>query len=267
MSGKCDTQKKRSYPVGRADRWSPSTSTPLSPPRRQGRREYLLCCLMASGGFGCHDISRHRWGGSAGWESCCFGLLEGPSRSLWWLTVSSGCTARGWGATGGGLGVFRVGGAFVQYAQPLASGSRPSWSRSTRADSRRSRRRTMTTGTLRRRRSGGGGGGGPVAEVSGSAARTPDLLLRGLVSTALTSTSLPSKHPTGIVGILRFLSVVKRRCARDVSTMDTSDIPAPLPFGFALASRTISPPKAPARASVSEVMTPTCLRSQETVQT
>ena len=42
-----------------------------------------------------------------------------------------GCTARGWGATGRGLGVLEVGGAFVQYAQPLASRSRPSWSRPT----------------------------------------------------------------------------------------------------------------------------------------
>ena len=55
---------------------------------------------------------------------------------------SGGCrrrlarTARGWGATGGGLGVLVVGGAFVQYAQPLASGSRPSWSRATWAGSR-----------------------------------------------------------------------------------------------------------------------------------
>ena len=56
-------------------------------------------------------------------------------RSLWWFTASSGCTARGVGVTGRGLGVLRVGGAFVQYAQPLVSGSRPSWSRPTRADS------------------------------------------------------------------------------------------------------------------------------------
>ena len=55
------------------------------------------------------------------------------ARSLWWLPASPGCTARGWGATGGGLGVLVVGGTFVQYAQPLASGSRPSWSRATRA--------------------------------------------------------------------------------------------------------------------------------------
>ena len=151
---------------------------------------------------------------------------EGLARSLWWLPVSSGCTARGWGATGRGLGVLGVGGAFVQYAQPLASRSRPSWSRPTQADSGRSRRRTMTSGTLRRRRSGSGAGG-PVTEAPGSAARTPDSLLRGPVSTALTSTSQPPKRPVGIVGILRFLPDARRRCACDISTMDTSDLPGP----------------------------------------
>ena len=94
----------------------------------RGRTPSALCCLMTSESFGCHDISRHRLGASARWESRCFGLSEG-------LPASSGCTARGWGATGGGLGVLVVGGTFVQYAQPLASGSRPSFSRPTRADS------------------------------------------------------------------------------------------------------------------------------------
>ena len=78
-----------------------------------------------------------------------------------WRPVSPARNARGWGATGGGLGVLVVGGAFVQYAQPLASGSRPSWSRSTRADSRRDSRwgrsRTLTTRPQRRRRAGSGG--------------------------------------------------------------------------------------------------------------
>ena len=46
-------------------------------------------------------------------------------------------------------------------------------------------------------------------------------LLRGPVSTALILTSLASKRPAGIVGILRFFFVVRRRCACDVSTMDT----------------------------------------------
>ena len=179
---------------------------------------------MTSESFGCHDISRHRWGASARWESRRFALPEGLPRSLWWLPASSECTARGWGATGGGAGALRVGGAFVQYAQPVASRSRPSFSRPTRAasgrDSNRDRRRVMASGPQRRRRAGDSGGG-PVTGAPGRAARTPDSLLRGLVSTALTLTSLPSKHPAGIVEILRLFFSVPRRYAFNVSTMDT----------------------------------------------
>ena len=54
-------------------------------------------------------------------------------------------------------------------------------------------------------------------------------LLRGPVSTALTLTSLASKRPAGIVGILRFLSGVLRRCGIDVSTMDTHTPPGLFP--------------------------------------
>ena len=39
---------------------------------------------------------------------------RGQARSLWWLPSSSGCTARGWGATGGGWGALWVGGVIVQ---------------------------------------------------------------------------------------------------------------------------------------------------------
>ena len=167
-------------------------------------------------------------GGAA--ASACW---RGLARSLWWLPASAGCTARGVGVTGRGSGVLRVGGAFVQYAQPLVSGSRPSWIRPTRGKTReRGRRRTMTTGTLRRWWAGVGGGG-PVTEAPGSAARTPDSLLRGPVSTALTLTSLPSKHPAEIIEILRFFFGAQRRYAFNVSTMDTSDLPGParpLPF-------------------------------------
>ena len=60
-----------------------------------------------------------------------------------------------------------------------------------------------------------------MTEVPGRAARTPGSLLRGLVSTVLTLTSLALKRPAGILGILRFFFVVRRRCACDVSTMDT----------------------------------------------
>ena len=54
-------------------------------------------------------------------------------------------------------------------------------------------------------------------------------LLRGLVSTVLTLTSLALKRPAGIVGILRFLSGVPRRYAFNVSTMDTQDPPGLFP--------------------------------------
>ena len=150
---------------------------------------------------------------------------RGQARSLWRMPALSGCTARGWGATGGGLGVLRVGGAFVQYAQPLASGSRPSWSRPTCADSGRDSKRnlrpTMTTGTLRRRRARERcrrtceKGAGLCGKTHGLS------LLRGLVSTVLTLTGPASMFPAGIVEILRFFFGVRRRSGVDVSTMDT----------------------------------------------
>ena len=172
------------------------------------------------------------------WESCCFGLSEGLTRSLWWLP-SSGCSARGWGATGGGWGALWVGGAFVQYAQPLVSGARPSWSRPTRAHSWRTRRRAIAS-VPRHWRRAGSGGGGPVTEASGSAARTPGSLLRGPVSTALTLPSLPANHPTEIVGILRFFLGEQSRLGVNVSAVDTDAPPDLFP------SSSPSPPGPPA---------------------
>ena len=151
--------------------------------------------------------------GRAAASACRSGL----TRSLWWLPSSSGCTARGVGANGRGWGALRVGGAFVQYAQPSASGSRPSWSRLTR---RWGRSRTLTTGPQRRWRAGVGGGG-PETEAPGTAASPTDLLLRSPVSTALTLAGPASARPAEIVGTLRFLTGVQRQCVCDVSTMDT----------------------------------------------
>ena len=122
----------------------------------------------------------------------------------------------------------------------------------------------MTTGTLRRQRSGSGGGG-LVTGAPGSATRTPDSLLRGPVSTALTLAGPAPVRPAGIVGILRLLPGVWRQCAFNVSTMDTHTPVMPRPSA-ALAPRATSLPRVPARASVSEVMTLTCLRSEETTQ-
>ena len=148
----------------------------------------------------------------------------GLARSLWWLPASSGRTARGRGATGRGSGALRVGGAFVQYAQPLASGSRPSWSRLTRAnssqfwagpESNHDHRDPAQMAVRERWRRTCEGGVGLYRTNHGLS------LLRGPVSTVLTLTSLASKRPAGILGILRFFFVVRRRCACDVSTMDT----------------------------------------------
>ena len=79
----------------------------------------------------------------------------------------------------------------------------------------------MTTGTLHRLRARErcrrtrDGGAGLYRTNHGLS------LLRGPVSTAPTLPSLPSKHPEGIVEILRSFFGVQHRCGVDVSTMDT----------------------------------------------
>ena len=93
--------------------------------------------------------------------------------------------------------------------------------------------------------------GGPVTETPDRAARTPDSLPQGPVSTVLTLTGSASVHPAGIVGILRFLSGVQPRFGVNVSAVDTTLV-TPHPFG-PLASWTTSLPRVPARVSVSEV--------------
>ena len=171
---------------------------------------------------------------------------RGLARSVWWLPASSGCTARGWGAIGRGWGALWVGGAFVQYAQPLASGARPLVEQADSGrDSKWGRCRTLTTGPQLRWRAGNGGGR-PVTETPGCAARTPDSLLRGPVSTVLTSTSPAPVRPVGIVGILRFFLGAQRRCGVDVSTMDTSDLLGPASACQTSSLRASSPPGPPA---------------------
>ena len=93
----------------------------------------------------------------------------GRVQSPRWLPASPGRNAPGWGATGGGSCVLHVGRAFVQYAQPLASRSSPSWSRPTRGRSPgRSRRCVGATGSRDR---GQVGQKGP--EVPGPTTKTP----------------------------------------------------------------------------------------------
>ena len=134
----------------------------------------------------------------------------------------------------------------MQYAQPSTSRSRPSWSKPTpgaQSGTDISRRRTTTSwppvreseelrqgaawSDLRRRR-----WALPHAHSRATQWRTPRsssglrsarVLLRGPVSTALTSAGPPSKRRRRIVGMLRFVFGVRRRCGGDVSTMDTSD--------------------------------------------
>ena len=186
--------------------------------------------------------------------------------SLWWLPSSSGCTARGWGSTEGGLGVLEVGRAFVQYAQPLASRSRPSWSRPTRAISSQFWAGPASNHDLRapaqaagRGRTCGGGAGLCRKNPADSLPRCP-------VSTALTSTIQPSKHPAGIVGMMRFFFGVQRRCRADVSAVDTDTPSRTIPSAPPSLPGPAACPRVPVRASVSEVMTLTCLRSEETTQ-
>ena len=71
------------------------------------------------------------------------------------------------------------------------------------------------------------------------AVRSPDSLLRGPVSTALTLTGPTSMFPAGIVGILRFFFGVRRRSGVDVSIMDT-------PPSRPIPSAPLSPPGPPA---------------------
>ena len=205
--------------------------------------------------FRCHGISRHRWGGLAARESRRSPCRRGPTRPPWWLPASSGHNARGSGATGGGLGVLRVGGAFVQYAQPSASRSPPSCSIPTL-------RRPGSEPTSNYRaypsmssRAGGGRAGagvelpagvcvgtrrGPAgqrpggADEAGPGVRAPALRhqdpgggghVGSLVSTQRTSAASPSMRPVGIVGMLRFLLGVRNLCGADVSAMDTDSPP------------------------------------------
>ena len=173
---------------------------------------------------------------------------ERLTRSVWWLTASSGRTARGvgcyWtrgGCNSGRWGPRAVRTTLVQWIPTLVE----------QADSRRSRRRVIASR--------------PSAQVAGRercrkicdgdaghCRKTHGLsLLRGLVSTVLTLTGSASVHPAGIVGILRFLSGVQPRFGVNVSAVDTTPV-TPHPFG-PLASWTTSLPRVPARVSVSEV--------------
>ena len=193
-----------------------------------------MCCLMTSESFRCHDISRHRWGGSAGWESCYFGPSEGTgpvsvvaSGIVWTNCTRAGCYWTRVGCTSGRWGLRAVRTPLGQKIPTLVEQA------NSRRDSNRDRRRVIASRPSAQT-AGRSRWGGPVTGAPDRAARTPDSLPRGPVSTALTLTGPTSVRPAGIVEILRFLPGVWRRYAFNVSTMDTSDLPGParpLPFG------------------------------------
>ena len=89
--------------------------------------------------------------------------------------------------------------------------------------------------------------------------------VHGSVSTQRTSAASPSTHPTGILGILRFLLVLRRLGGVDVRCMDIYDLPD-RPHRLVAASKTAGPTGGPTEADTSEAMTLTCLRSEETRQ-
>ena len=89
--------------------------------------------------------------------------------------------------------------------------------------------------------------------------------VHGSVSTQRTSAASPSTHPTGILGILRFLLGLQRLGGVDVRCMDIYDLPD-RPHQLVAASKTAGPAGSPTEASTSEAMTLTCLRSEETRQ-
>ena len=146
---------------------------------------------------------------------------------VWMHCTRMGCYWMRVGSTGGRWGLRAVRTPLGQKIPTLVEQA------NSRRDSNRDRRRVIASRPSAQT-AGRSRWGGPVTGAPDRAARTPDSLPRGPVSTALTLPSLPPKHPAEIVGILRFLSGAPRRYAFNVSTMDTSDLPGParpLPFG------------------------------------
>ena len=225
--------------MGRADRRSPSTSTPSSLPRRRGRREYLLCWLMASGRFGCHDISRHRWGGSTGWEGCCFGLLEGvgpvtvvADGVVWLHCTRVGCYWTRVGGTSGRWGLRAVDTTLGQWIPTLVEQVDSGPLLTGPASNHDHRAPAQATGRGRWGRTCDGGAG--LCRTNHGLS-----LLRGLVSTVLTLASPASARSAGIVGILRFLLLCAVPIRVNVSAVDTHT-------PSCLVSRPPSPPGPPA---------------------
>ena len=155
---------------------------------------------------------------------------------VWMHCTRMGCYWTRVGSTGGRWGLRAVRTPLGQKIPTLVEQA------NSRRDSNRDRRRVIASRPSAQT-AGRSRWGGPVTGAPDRAARTPDSLPRGPVSTALTLTGPTSVRPAGIVEILRFLPGVWRRYAFNVSTMDTSDLPGPArPLPFVPSS----PPRPPA---------------------
>ena len=167
-------------------------------PRPERRVPCLYYCICApgpqpppraQGALASHDPGPDRPGPLGVVHPRCRNWL-GCSHSLGWCGA---CTARGWGATGGGSGVLRVGGAFVQYAPPSTSRSRPSWSKPTpgaQSGTDISRRRTTTSGPHTGARSGQTGQ--DAASSSGGEAPSRGVRAPGPVDLTLAELTRPA---------------------------------------------------------------------------
>ena len=188
--------------------------------------------------------------------------------SLGWCLA---CTARGAGATGQGSGVLHRGGVLVQYTQPLISTPPPSCSRPARggagpgagvesvpsgpcAGARRGQTREM----------GPDLGGGARIPLQGSWARSrarPGVHAVDVNSLRCRYARRGSLEFCGLFSACDACAVLKS--AVWTPTTYQYDLPS-LFHRLAIASGRPAPSRGPVRASVSEVMTLACLRSEET---
>ena len=183
-------------------------------------------------------------------------------------------TARGWGATEGGSGVLHEGPGLVQYAQPPASATPPSCSTG-RPGAGVSRNLEPAFIHGLRAPAQEPQGGGPAGQ--GTADPRPGA--PGPATTTPQSRSVPrlSVHGADINGPNRqraqreSLECCGFSSARIAGAGLMSALWTPTPHQAASkwptpASSTTNPPRSPARASISETMTLTCLRNEETRQ-
>ena len=210
---------------------------------------------MTSESFGCHDISRHRWGASARWQNCCFSLSEGCPGHCGGLRRRLDALHEGGVLLDEGRVHFGWVGPSCSTHNPWPvdpdprGAGRPEARLTAEPASNHDHRAPAQTAGRGRWGRTCDGGAGPCRKPHGLS------LLRGLVSTALTLAGPTSVRPAGIVGILRFLSGVPRRCACDVSTMDTGK-PSSLFPRLIVAPRTTS--------TIPESCLSECLRSHDT---